>query len=138
MYIQQDGDKLKPIIMCLTSTYQFLRPCLLMTTWLLFKRCETHASTPPIYVYAPSPYSTGDATASELGRRTRSRPLTCSNRATSHVSSTLPQQRKAGGTRAALLTAGSIDICVLCEDDKRVRTRRLSGRGGAQPWTRAL
>ena len=80
LFVQQDRDKLKPIITCHTSTYQFLRPCLLVITWLLFvKRCATHTSTPSVYVYAPSPYSTADATAAELGRRRRSRPLTCSN-----------------------------------------------------------
>ena len=56
---------------------------------------------------------------------------------TAHVSGTLSQQ-KAGGTRAAL-AAACIDLCVLCEHDYRVRTRRLCGRCGAQPWlTRTL
>ena len=57
---------------------------------------------------------------------------------TSHVSGTLPQQQKACGTKAAL-DAASIELCVLCEDDSKVHTRRLCGRGGTQPCrTRAL
>ena len=44
--------------------------------------------------------------------------------ATSHVSDTLPQQQRAGGTRAAL-AAASIDLSVLCADDSVVRTRRV-------------
>ena len=76
----QTRDKLKPITMCHASTYQFHRPCLLVTTCLLFVRLRAiHTSTPPIYVYTPSPYSTANAAASELERRRPSRPLTCSN-----------------------------------------------------------
>ena len=130
VYVQQDRDKLKPVIMCHTSTYQFLRPCLLVITWLLFvKRWATHTSTPSVYVHAPLLYSTADATASELGRKRRSRSLTCSN------GGNLPRvryQQKSGGTRGAL-AAASINPHVLCADDSIVRTRRLCVRGGAQP-----
>ena len=135
IYVQQDRDKLNPTLMCHTSTDQFLRPCLLVITWLLFvKRCATYTSTPPVYVYAPSRCSTADATASELGRRRRSRPLTCSNSGGNvpRTSDTLLQQHKAGGTRAAL-AAASIDLYVLCADDSIVRSRRLCGRDGAKP-----
>ena len=110
-----------------------LPPCDYLAAVRQAVRWATHTNTPPMYVYGPSTYSTADATASELGERRRSRPLTCSNSGTlPRVSGTLPQHQKDGATGAALAAART-DLCVRCEVDSRVRTRRLCGRGGAQP-----
>ena len=123
-----------------TWTYQFFSPCLFAITWLLFvKLCATHTSTLPVCVYAPSTYSTTDATASELGRRRRSRPLTCSNGNGNLPRVWYPPTAAQGWLHKSCSSCRKHrSLCTLCGRSIG-RTRRLCGRGGAQPWrTRAL